>query len=82
MLDESQQLRNFTTRRSDGRELFDESGARLTVIGALKAIQSLHQKNPKLDLSKLAEPIAKLEQSPSAALRAEATATKLMLANK
>jgi hypothetical protein len=82
MLDEDQQLRNFTMRQSDGRELPDETAARLTVIGALKAIQSLHRRNPTIDLTKLAEPLAKLQQSGSAAVRAEATATQLTLANK
>src|SRR5438874_1630645 len=57
MLDEEQQLRNFTTLLSDGREVPDETAARLTVIGALKAVQTLHRRKPELDLSKLAEPL-------------------------
>jgi hypothetical protein len=82
MLDEEQQLRNFTTRLTDGREVPDETAARLTVIGALKAVQSLHHSKPDLDLSKLAEPLAKLEQSGNPAVRAEAEKTRLTLANK
>ena len=49
MLDEQQQMRNFTTRLSDGREVPDETAARLTVIGALKAVQSLHRADHSLD---------------------------------
>jgi hypothetical protein len=82
MLDEEQQLRNFTTKLSDGREVPDETAARLTVIGALKAVQTLHHRKPDLDLSKLADPLAKLEQSGSAAVRAEAEKSRLKLANK
>lgn len=82
MLDESQQLRNFSTQLASGREVPDETAARLTVIGALKAVQSLHRKNPKIDLSPLADPLAKLAQSASAPVRTEASATQLTLANK
>jgi hypothetical protein len=82
MLDEAQQLRNFSTQLANGREVPDETAARLTVIGALKAVQALHRKNPKIDLSPLAAPIAKLAQSPSAPVRTEAAATQLTLANK
>src|SRR5262249_19030968 len=35
MLDEDQQLRNFRARLSDGREVPDQTAARLTVIDAL-----------------------------------------------
>jgi hypothetical protein len=82
MLDEQQQMRNFTTRLSDGREVPDETAARLTVIGALKAVQTLHRANPSLDLSALSESIAKLNQSGNAAVRTEAEKTRLTLADK
>lgn len=82
MLDEAQQLRNFSTQLANGREVPDETAARLTVIGALKAVQALHRNNPKIDLSPLAEPIAKLTQSASAPVRTEASATQLTIANK
>jgi hypothetical protein len=82
MLDEAQQMRNFTTQLADGREVPDETAARLTVIGALKAVQTLHRGNRTLDLSGLAEPIAKLSQSANAAVRTEAEKTRLTLADK
>jgi hypothetical protein len=82
MLDEQQQMRNFTTRLGDGREVPDETAARLTVIGALKAVQTLHRANHSLDLSALGEPIARLNQSGNAAVRTEAEKTRLTLADK
>jgi hypothetical protein len=82
MLDEQQQMRNFTTRLSDGREVPDETAARLTVIGALKAVQTLHRANRSLDLSALSEAIAKLNQSGNAAVRTEAEKTRLTLVDK
>jgi hypothetical protein len=79
MLDEPQQMSNFTTKKSDGREVPDETAARLTVIGALKAVQALFQKQPSFDFSSLAEPLARLEKSANVPVSAEAKATRLTL---
>jgi hypothetical protein len=72
MLDEDQQLRNFRTKTDDGREVTDETGARTTVIGALQAVQELHRKEPKMDLTGLKEPIEKLtrDSNPTVAVQA------------
>jgi hypothetical protein len=79
MLDEQQQFRNFTAQLRDGRVVPDETAARLTVIGALKAVQELHRQRPGLDLSGLREPIAKLAHSASPPVAAEAKQTQLTL---
>jgi hypothetical protein len=78
MLDEGQQLRNFTQTRG-GREVCDDTAARLVVIGALKAVTELHQKRPDLDLTGLKDPIAKLTQSANVPLRTEARQAQLAL---
>lgn len=79
MLDEEQQLRNFRARLSDGREVPDEFAARTTVIGALRAVQELHRKQPTMDLSDLKRPIEKLTHSPAAPVSTEAKQTLLAL---
>jgi hypothetical protein len=79
MLDEDQQLRNFRAPPRDGRAASDEAGARLTVLGALRAVQELHHQQPKMDLSGLKEPIEKLTHSPSALVASEAKQTLLAL---
>jgi hypothetical protein len=79
MLDEDQQLRNFRTRLSDGREVPDETAARMTVISALRAVQELHRKQPTMDLSGLKEPITKLIHSPSIPVSTEAKQAELAL---
>lgn len=79
MLDENQQLRNFITKSEDGRETDDETGARATVISALEAVQELHRKQPKFDISSLKEPIEKLTQSPNATLSVQARQAMLTL---
>ena len=79
MLDEDQQLRNFRARLSDGREVPDQTAARLTVIDALRAVQELHRKRPQMDLSGLREPIEKLTHSPAAPVATEAKQTLLAL---
>src|SRR5262249_37045062 len=38
MLDENQQLRNFRVKQENGQEVADETGARKTILNALKAI--------------------------------------------
>jgi len=80
MLDESQQLRNFRAQLRDGREVPDESAARLTLISALRAVTELHRKQPGMDLKELNEPIAKLAASDSPLLSNEAKQTQLALA--
>lgn len=80
MLDEQQQLRNFRVQMRDGREVPDESAARLTVISALRAVTELHRKQPGIDLTELNEPIAKLARSDNALLSKEAKQTQLALA--
>ena len=79
MLDEDRQLRNFRTPLADGREVPDETAARLTIIGALRAVQELHRKQPQMDLSGLKEPIEKLTHSPAAPVSTEAQQTLLAL---
>src|SRR5438477_9654740 len=51
MLDEGQQLQSFQTHAGDGPTIPDETGARMTVIGALRAVRELHKKRPEIDLS-------------------------------
>jgi hypothetical protein len=72
MLDEDQQLRNYTPKTSDGRAGPDETAARTTVLSALQAVQELHQKRPRLDLTGLREPIDKLTRSPNATVSVRA----------
>jgi hypothetical protein len=80
MLDEQQQLRNFRAQLRDGREVPDESAARVAVISALRAVTELHRKQPGMDLKELNEPIAKLAASDSPLLSNEAKLTQLALA--
>jgi hypothetical protein len=80
MLNEDEQLRNFRTKLRDGRETTDETAARMTVIGALRAVQELHRKQPKMDLSGLKEPIEKLTHSPAGPVSTEAQQTLQALA--
>jgi len=79
MLDEDQQLRNFRVQLRDGREVPDEFAARTTVIGALRAVQELHRRQPAMDLSDLKGPIEKLTHSPAAPVSTEAKQTLLAL---
>src|SRR4051794_7081695 len=51
MLDENQQLQTFQTHAGDGPTVPNETGARMTVIGALRAVRELHTKRPEIDLS-------------------------------
>lgn len=82
MLNEEQQMRNFTVTRKDGRDAPDETAARMTVIAALKAIQEMHRRNPEMKLAALNEPIARLGTSASLPVRTEAKATELALAGR
>jgi hypothetical protein len=79
MLDEGQQLRNFRVQLSNGRDVPDETAARLTVIAALRAVQELHRKQPGMDLSGLKEPIAKLAASANVPVNTEAKQAQLAL---
>jgi hypothetical protein len=72
MLDESQQLQTFQTHAGDGPTIPNETGARMTVIGALRAVRELHKKRPKIDLSGLRPPLEKLKASNNATVRTEA----------
>jgi hypothetical protein len=72
MLDESRQLQTFQTHAGDGPTIPNETGARMTVIGALRAVRELHKKRPEIDLSGLKPPLEKLNESTNATVRAEA----------
>lgn len=80
MLDEEQQMRNFTIKdeagqpRTDaqGRELTDANGARLTVVTTMHALGELHRKRPELDLSEFRPAVEKLTQSTNLAVSIEA----------
>lgn len=72
MLDESRQLQTFQTHAGDGPTIPNETGARMTVIGALRAVRELHKKRPEIDLSGLRPPLDKLKESTNATVRAEA----------
>jgi hypothetical protein len=72
MLDEDQQLQNYTPRTGEGRGVPDETAARTTVISGLQAVQELHRKQPQLDLSGLKQPIDKLTHSPNATVSVQA----------
>jgi len=76
MLDENEQLRNYTPRNGGPP---DETAARTTVISALQAVRELHAKEPKMDLSKLKEPVEKLTHSPNATVSVQAKQTMLAL---
>jgi hypothetical protein len=80
MLDEQQQLNNFRAQLRDGREVPDESAARVTVIGTLRAVTELHRKQPGMGLKEFNEPIAKLAQSADPLLSSEAKQAQLALA--
>lgn len=80
MLDEEQQLRNFRRKLKDGGEVSDDGPARLTVIGALQAVNELHRRRPDLDLADLNATIEKLTQSSNIAVRTEAKRTQQLLA--
>ncbi len=75
MLDESQQLQTFQTHAGDDPTIPNETGARMTVIGALRAVRELHRKRPEMDLSGLKAPLGKLKESTNATVRAEAGLT-------
>ena len=72
MLDENRQLQTFQTHAGDGPTLPDETGARLTVIGGLRAVREFHKQRPEIDLSGLKPSLEKLKQSSNATVRAEA----------
>ena len=89
MLDEQQQLRSFRRRiDKDGNLLpedkapLDPVAARTTVESALKAIVTLHEKNPKVDLSPLMPALDKLTHSENPVLKNEAEKTKIALGAK
>ena len=79
MLDEGTQLRNFRTRLQDGHDVADVSGARSTILNALKAIAEFHRRRPDSDVSPLSAAIAKLTTSPNPDLRLEAERTLTLL---
>lgn len=81
MLNEDQQLRNFTAQTQNGEPTADEQAARMTVIKALEATGALHQKQPKLDLRALNGAIDKLTHSANLTVREKAQATQKELAN-
>jgi hypothetical protein len=75
MLDEDQQLQNYTPRTGNSRGVADETAARTTVISGLEAVQELHRKLPQLELSGLREPIEKLSHSSNATVSVQARRT-------
>jgi hypothetical protein len=79
MLDEDQQEHNFRTKLSDGRDATDNAAVYSTVTGALKALASLHHKQPNLDLTTLTPAVDRLQQSNNAAFKAEAKRTRIAL---
>jgi hypothetical protein len=94
MLDEQQQLRNFTLFPGERQRpdepprkvaATDAAGAYNTVLTALKVMGELHQKRPDLNLCKLDPRIAtqldQLTHSSNAAVRTEAERTRQELAN-
>jgi hypothetical protein len=72
MLDENEQLQNYTPRSETGKGVPDETAARTTVISALQAVEEFHRKEPKTDLSGLKEPIEKLTRSSNATVSVQA----------
>jgi hypothetical protein len=88
MLDENKQLRNFRVKQSDGHDVPDETGARKTVLNALKAVAAWHEKLdvPKAygpDNQKLKKVYAAItnlaDHSPNPVVRQEAERTRRLL---
>lgn len=75
MLDEDQQMRNFRVPADNGQARVDETAARMTVIGALKAIALFKEKQPKSDLTALKPAVEKLSKNGNPALAREARRT-------
>jgi hypothetical protein len=95
MLDEEQQLRNFTKFPDDPplpgqpphkTAVTDAAGAYNTVITALKVMAELHRKRPDLNLCQLdpeiGQQLDKLAQSSNPAVRREAERTRQQLTSK
>ena len=72
MLDEGQQMQNYTPQTGNLRGVVDETAARTTVISGLQAAEELHRKQPQMDLSGLKASIEKLTQSPNATVSVHA----------
>jgi hypothetical protein len=86
MLDENKQLKNFRVKLKSGQEVADESGARKTILNALKAITEWHNKtgktggSPGKNWQKVYSAIKDLaENSPNAVVRKEALRTEQSL---
>jgi len=75
MLDEGEQLQNYTPRSGESRGVPDETAARTTVISALQAVRVFHDKEPQTDLSGLKQPIEKLTHSANATVSVQARQT-------
>jgi len=89
MLDENQQLRNFRVKQENGQEVADETGARKTILNALKAIAEWAQKRGNdygTDAKKWQKVIAAVqnlaENSPNAVVKKEALLTQKALEKK
>jgi hypothetical protein len=89
MLDENQQLRNFRVKQENGQEVADETGARKTILNALKAIADWAKKRGNdygMDVKKWQKVIAAVqnlaENSPNAVVKKEAMVTQEALAKK
>ncbi len=78
MLDEPKQLELWSLKEGD-QTLAQDAFARELILYTLKALQQLHTKNPKLDLSPLRPAIDQLAQSKNLALSNEAKQTQLVL---
>ncbi len=84
MLDESRQMRNFRVQLQDGREVPDETTARLAMISELRALAEWHKKRKEAgkteapaDLQAVYAKVDLLAKSPIAELRKEAETARL-----
>jgi hypothetical protein len=77
MLDEATQLEKHRVRSTkDGREGPDKAATYGEMENALKAIAELHRRNPRMNLSALDTPLAKLNDCDNPAIRQEAERTR------
>ncbi len=89
MLDENQQLRNFRVKQENGQEVADETGARKTVLNALRGITEWAKKRGKdygADEKKWQKVLAAVqnlaENSPNAVVKKEALRTQQAIEKK
>ena len=80
MLDEDKTLQDFRSTLPDGREVANEAAARETTLGALRAVQELHRKQPHMDLAQLNPALEKLAASKNRAVSTQAKQVQQALA--